>query len=103
MKEERMYKTKKQGILLFIVVTLLGTMALTACGGAVIDVNVDPETGQGNIVVNDPPDDGGEIDVDINNNDGNQNMSQILLFGIVLALLLGTVAIVVSTSRRDRA
>ncbi len=101
-----MLKTnKKNGILLFIAVVMLGTMALTACSGsAVIDVNVDPNTGQGNIVVNsDQPSDGdGEIDVDIND-DGNQDMSQILLFGIVVALLLGTVAIVVSTSRRDRA
>jgi hypothetical protein len=102
-----MLKTnKKNGILLFIAVVLLGTMALTACSGsAVIDVNVDPNTGQGNIVVNsDQPSDGdGELDVDINTDDGNQDMSQILLFGIVIALLLGTVAIVVSTTRRDRA
>lgn len=97
---------KKHGILFFIAFTLLATMALTACsGGAVIDVNVDPNTGQGNIVVNsDQPSDGdGDVDVDINTDDGNQDMSQILLFGIVVALLLGTVAIVVSTSRRDRA
>jgi hypothetical protein len=100
-----MQSVKKHGILLFIALTLLGTMALTACSGsAVIDVNVDPNTGQGNIVVNsDQSSDGDGLDVDINTDDDNQDMSQILLFGIVVALLLGTVAIVVSTSRRDRA
>jgi ABC-type dipeptide/oligopeptide/nickel transport system permease subunit len=98
-----MPKMKKQNVLIFILVSLIATMALTACGGAVIDVNVDPNTGQGNIVVNDHPSNDEGVDVDITTDDNNQDMSQILLFGIVVALLLGTVAIVVSTSRRERA
>jgi hypothetical protein len=92
---------RKQKAIFLVLVSLLGAFALAACDGmAVIDVNVDPETGQGNIVVN-SDDDGGEVDVNVDDN-SNADMSQILLFGIVVALLLGTVAIVVSTSRRDR-
>ena len=95
-------KIRKQSAIFLVLVSLLGVFVLAACNGtAVIDVNVDPETGQGNIVVT-GDDDGGEVDVNVDDNSNNAGMSQILLFGIVVALLLGTVAIVVSTSRRDR-
>lgn len=91
---------RKQSILFIVLISLLGTMALTACSGsAVIDVNMNPDTGTGNIVITGDEDNPDEVNVDVDN-DGDQDLSQILLFGIVVALLLGTVAIVVSTSRR---
>jgi hypothetical protein len=93
----------KRNLSLLVLVALLGVMSLAACdGSAVIDVNMDPETGEGNIVV-DADDDsgGGEVDV---TGDGTSdvNMTQVALFGVIIALLLGTVAIVMSSSRRSR-
>lgn len=80
-------------------VCLLALLALSACSGTTqIDVNIDPTTGTGNILVTGDENNGeaeaGDAQV------GNTDMSQVVLFGVVIALLLGTVAIVISSTRR---
>jgi hypothetical protein len=94
--------TPKQKLIfsLFILSTL-GAALLSACAGqTLIDVNIDPTTGSGQIVVNPPaqqatqiPDTGAQPPSD---------MSQVALFAIIVILLLGVMAIVFSVARRPR-
>jgi len=95
-------KNAKHSISLFIAFSLFAGLFLAACGGTtLIDVNLDPTTGAGNIVVTGnqdpgaPPDNSGDATV------GNTDMSQVVLFVIIIALLLGTAAIIISASRRS--
>jgi hypothetical protein len=96
-------KSKKifAGIALIV---LLSTSALVACSGrTVIDVNIDPTTGAGDIVIN-PPEEEEQppIIIDNSGNQSDSNMSQVALFAVIVALLLGTAAIIISVARRPR-
>lgn len=83
-----------------VLLSLVFALAASACEGTTfIDVNIDPTTGAGNIVVTGDQDNSGETDAS-DAQVGNTDMSQVVLFGVVVALLLGTVAIVISSSRR---
>jgi hypothetical protein len=93
-------KSLKRNLSLLVILSLFSGLALAACNGTtLVDVNLDPTTGAGNIVVTGNQDDGsttGAGDAQV----GNTDMSQVVLFGVIIALLLGTAAIVISASRR---
>ncbi|MEX2143246.1 MAG: hypothetical protein WD740_01515 [Anaerolineales bacterium] len=92
-------KSNKGGIFLLIV-TLVSSLGLAACdGSAVIDINFDATEGVGNIIVSGDQEQPAETQ---NQNDGSLNTTQILLFGLIVALLFGTVAIVIALARRPR-
>lgn len=86
-----------------LLVSLLGLvcgLVLSACEGtAFIDVSFDATEGVGNVVITG---DQSQPDQSQGDGSGNVNMSQILLFGLVVALLLATVAIIISLARRPR-
>lgn len=89
---------RKRSLLLFALISLLSGVLLASCDGtALINVNYDPTEGVGNIVIT-----GNQDDPAVQQDNADSNMSQLLLFGLVIALLLGTIAIVVSVSRRPR-
>jgi hypothetical protein len=89
-----------------VLVALLLTSLLVGCSGrTVIDVNIDPETGEGDIVIDPvaPPEDDGGGDTDGATDSGTPNdpqMSQVALFAVIAALFIGVVAIVIAVSRR---
>lgn len=88
---------RQRNLFVFVLVGLLSAVFLTACDGtAFIDINFDPTEGVGNIVIT------GDQDEPAPQTDDDTSMSQLLLFGLVIALLLGTVAIVMSLARRPR-
>lgn len=96
---DQILKYRKTVVFFVLACSIIG-FVLAACDStAFVDINFDATEGVGNIVItgdqNQPaePQDG---------SDGDTSMSQILLFGLVVALLLGTVAIVISLSRRPR-
>jgi hypothetical protein len=89
-----------------VLIALLLTSVLVGCSGrTVIDVNIDPETGEGDIVIDPvaPPEDDGGGDTGGATDSGTPNdpqMSQIALFAVIAALFIGVVAIVIAVSRR---
>jgi len=90
----------RKGVILFVIVGLFSGLVLTACdGSAVIDVNFDATEGVGNIVISADQDQPGQTQAQT---EGDVSLSQVLLFGLVVALLLGTVAIVIALARRPR-
>jgi hypothetical protein len=89
---------RKRSLLLLAVLSLVGSVLLAACDGtAFINVDYDPTEGVGNIVIT-----GNQDDQPSQQPDQDTSMSQLLLFGLVIALLLGTIAIVMSVARRPR-
>jgi hypothetical protein len=96
-----MHISRKAVLVSLFLVSIFSTLFLAACSGpTLIDVNIDPTTGSGQIVVNPPaeqptaaPATGGSSSTD---------MSQVALFAIVVILLLGVMAIVFSVARRPR-
>lgn len=90
-------KVRKLSVILLLLTGLVGSLALTACNGtAFVDFTYDATQGVGNVVIT------GDQDQPAAQPVQQDNMSQILLFGLVVAILLGTVAIVMSVSRRPR-
>lgn len=90
----------RKGVIALLIVGLLGTLALAACDTrAVIDVNFDATEGVGNIIVTGDQD---QQSADQTQTDNTLDTSQVLLFGLIVALLLGTIAIVISLARRPR-
>lgn len=90
---------RKRSLFFFALIGLLSSILLAACdGSALINVNYDPTEGVGNIVIIGNQDDQPAAQ----QTDPDTSMSQLLLFGLVIALLLGTIAIVMSVSRRPR-
>jgi hypothetical protein len=89
---------------LLLVLSLFSGLALSACNGTtLVDVNIDPTTGTGNIIVTGNQDDNSSTDNGAGSAQvGNTDMSQVVLFGVIIALLLGTAAIVISATRRPR-
>jgi hypothetical protein len=86
---------RKAPIFLLVFAGLIGSLTLAACSGtAFVDFSYDPTQGVGNIVITGDQDQPPQQQQD--------NMSQILLFGLILAMLLGTIAIVISVARRPR-
>lgn len=94
-----MKSISKRTIPLLLLSLVLGLVASACDGTTFIDVNIDPTTGAGNIVVTGDQDDSGDADAG-EAQVGSTDMSQVVLFGVVIALLLATVAIVISASRR---
>jgi hypothetical protein len=97
-----MINTRRHLLLGLFVIGLFSSVLISACSGqTVIDVNIDPTTGSGSIVVNPPPtqqqlpETGGSAQPAT-------DMSQVALFAIVVILLMGVMAIVVSVARRPR-
>lgn len=94
-------KARKSDLFIFILMLLSG-LTMAACdGSAVIGINYDATQGVGNIVV---VGEQGESETGVvqTQSANNVEMSQVLLFGLVIALLFGTVAIVIALSRRPR-
>ena len=88
----------RKSTFLFIIVGLFFGLFLAACDGtAFVDVSFDATEGVGNIVITGDQDQSGQTQTN-----GDASMSQILVFGLVVALLLGTAAIVISLARRPR-
>ncbi len=94
--------TSQKVVMLLSFTSVFSTLFLAACSGpTLIDVNIDPTTGSGQIVVNPPaqatasPDTGGTGSTPT-------DMSQVALFAIVVILLLGVMAIVFSVARRPK-
>lgn len=97
-----LFKNKKKFIAGLLLITLFSTSLLAACTGrTVIDVNIDPTTGSGDIVII-PPEEEQPAPSDSDSDTENTDMSQVALFAVIVALLLGTAAIVVSVARRPR-
>lgn len=98
----------KRIIATFILLIIGGAMLLSACGGeAFINFTYDPTTGAGSgnvVIATEPPaeDTGGDTGGDAGTGSGNQGTNQIVLFGVVVALLIGTLAVVAASSRRRR-
>lgn len=92
--------SRKKLVLVLFFVSISSTLFLAACSGpTVIDVNIDPTTGAGNIVVNPPP----TAQPAAGGSGGTTtDMSQVALFAIIVILLLGVMAIVFSVARRPR-
>jgi hypothetical protein len=93
----------KRNLSLLVLLSLFCGLALAACSGTtLVDVNIDPTTGSGDIVITGDQDGGGTTDNSGAGSAqvGNTDMSQVVLFGVIIALLLGTAAIVISASRR---
>lgn len=82
----------KKLIALTLVFVILGGALLTACaGGASIDVNVDPETGQGTIdVIGTGEGDGGQSGA------GGLGTDNAIMIAIIVALFLAIIALVVA-------
>jgi hypothetical protein len=101
-----LFKKNSKFLIGSVLVALLLTSLLVGCSGrTVIDVNIDPETGEGNIIVDPaaPPEDDGGEDTDGATDSGTPNdpqMSQIALFAVIAALFIGVVAIVIAVQRR---
>lgn len=97
-----MINTRKHLLLGLFIIGLFASVLLTACSGqTVIDVNIDPTTGTGNIVVNPPPTQQ-QLPETGGSGQSATDMSQVALFAIVVILLMGVMAIVVSVARRPR-
>lgn len=83
----------KKIIALTLLVAILGGALLTACaGGASIDVNVDPETGQGtiDIIGSDQGQGGGQSGA------GGLGTDNAIMIAVIVALLLAIIALVVA-------
>jgi hypothetical protein len=90
-------EVRKFPIILLLLIGLVGSWVLAACNGsAFVDFTYDPTAGVGNVVIT------GDQDQPATQQPQQDKTSQILLFGLVIAILLGTVAIVMSVSRRPR-
>jgi len=89
----------KKALFAFLLLNTFGAALLSACAGpTLIDVNIDPTTGSGNIVVNPPP----QQATPVPDTGTSGDMSQVALFAIIVILLLGVMAIVFSVARRPR-
>lgn len=102
---KNLFKKNKKALTGSLLIALLLTSVLVGCSGrTVIDVNIDPETGEGDIVIDPvapPEDDGGDTDGATDNGTPNDpQMSQIALFAVIAALFIGVVAIVIAVQRR---
>lgn len=95
---------------LLLAASLVLGLILAGCEGARLDVNMDPDTGQGTIDI-EPTNGGGnggdgstdgQAD-DGNTSDGQFDVGTAIVFATVVALLLGVMAIVLSVANRPRA
>lgn len=84
----------KKLIALTLLVAILGGALLTACaGGASIDVDVDPETGQGTIdIIGTGSGEGGES----SGSSGGLGTDNAIMIAVIVALLLAIIALVVA-------
>lgn len=90
----------KKSMAILVLVALLGSALLTACaGGASIDVNVDPETGQGTIdIIGTGANEGGQQSG--NTSDG-ITTNNVIVLAVIVALFLAIIALVIAlVSRR---
>ena len=101
---------RKRLIPLTILGLLLSSLLLSACDGtARVNVDVDPDTGEGTIDIvgggdtGDGGEDRDEADTSGETSNGDQGgVQNAIIFATVVALLLGVTAIVVSLANRSR-
>jgi len=94
-----MHGPQKSVLISLFLVSIFSTLFMAACSGpTLIDVNIDPTTGSGNVVINPPP----AQPTAAPSGGTTTDMSQVALFAIVVILLLGVMAIVFSVARRPR-
>ncbi len=92
--------SRKKLLFALFFISIFSPLFLAACSGpTVIDVNIDPTTGAGNIVVNPPP---AAQPTAAGTGGTTTDVSQVALFAIIVILLLGVMAIVFSVARRPR-
>lgn len=85
----------KKILALTLLVAILGGALLTACaGGASIDVNVDPETGQGTIDI--VGSEQGQQDGGGQSSAGGIGTDNAIMIAIIVALFLAIIALVVA-------
>ncbi|UYN91258.1 MAG: hypothetical protein KIT70_07810 [Anaerolineales bacterium] len=88
----------KKLIALTLLVAILGGALLTACaGGASIDVNVDPETGQGTIDIIGSDSGGGQQS---DGTVGGMSTNNVIILAVVVALFLAIIALVIALVSR---
>lgn len=93
-----MQSSHKRNLIVFLAISFFASALLAACSGpTTIDVNFDPTTGAGNIIVNPPPQEPTPVGAGTTG-----DVSQVALFAIVVIVLLGVMAIVFSVARRPR-
>ena len=98
-----MHSSKKDLFFSFFILSMFSFLFLAACSGpTLIDVNIDPTTGSGQIVVNPPEAQPTALSNTSETGGTITDMSQVALFAIVVILLLGVMAIVLSVARRPR-
>jgi hypothetical protein len=91
----------KRNISIFILLSLFAGSFLAACSGTtLVDVNLDPTTGAGNIVITGNQNEGSTSNDSGAAPVGTTDMSQVVLFGVIILVLLGTAAIIITSSRR---
>lgn len=82
----------KKLLALTLLVAILGGALLSACaGGASIDVNVDPETGQGTIDIIGSGESGSETGTS-----GAASTNSVIILAVVVALFLAIIALVIA-------
>lgn len=92
-------KNSTRAVFSLLVIGFLLVLFLVACTGrTVIDVNIDPTTGAGGIVINP----GATSAPAADSGAGGADFSTIALFAIIVSLFLGTIAIVLAVARRPR-
>lgn len=86
----------KRLITMALIGLMLGSSLLTACAGARVDIDVDPETGQGTIDIIGV--DGGQQDDGSNSGLATDN---VIVLAVVAALFIAVIALVIAlVSRR---
>jgi hypothetical protein len=99
---------KKRLMALTILGLLLSSLVLGACDGMTrLDIDVDPDTGEGtiDIIGGGDGDDTGDSSGDTSGGDDSSNEDGVqtaIIFATVVALLLGVLAIVMSLANRPR-
>lgn len=81
----------KKWFLVLMLVAVVGSSLLAACAGGTIDVNVDPETGQGTIDIIGAGDGSGGQSAS-----GGLGTDNAIMIAIIVALLLAVIALVVA-------
>jgi hypothetical protein len=97
---------KKRLMALTILVLLLSSLVLGACDGMTrLDIDVDPDTGEGTIDIIGGGDGDGDSGGDTSGDDSDTDEDGVqtaIIFATVVALLLGVLAIVMSLANRPR-
>ena len=96
----------RYGVKALLVIFVIGSLVLGACDGMALNVQVD-ENDDGSFTITGDGDDGGGdgtivITGDDQSDDPSLDTNTVLLFGVILAIFFGVIALVISSARRPR-